>query len=101
MPASVALVNPFRRNSSPPASSAAAISSSVGSGCIEATKVATDSQGVAYEGDRAGTTVAPTVVFGYRYVPPERGISFGIGFTPLLRASKFLPWGGASAGYVF
>lgn len=65
------------------------------------TKVATDSQGIAYEGERAGTTVAPTVVFGYRYVPADRGFSFGVGFTPLLRASKLLPWGGASAGYVF
>ncbi|HVH41491.1 MAG TPA: hypothetical protein VM925_04080 [Labilithrix sp.] len=65
------------------------------------TKVATDSQGTAFEGERSGTGLAPSAVVGYRYVPRDGGISFGIGFTPLLRATKFLPWGGATVGYVF
>lgn len=65
------------------------------------TQVATDSRGIAYEGERAGTAVAPTAAIGYRYLPRRSGVSFGIGFTPLLRASKFLPWGGATLGYAF
>jgi hypothetical protein len=65
------------------------------------TQVATDSQGLEYGGERAGTALAPTGVVGYRYLPRKSGVSFGIGFTPLLRASKFLPWGGATIGYAF
>jgi hypothetical protein len=61
---------------------------------------ASDSTGVKFEG--AGPGVAATAVVGYRYFPRDRGFSFGLGFTPLLRAQKgFLPWGGIDAGWVF
>jgi hypothetical protein len=61
----------------------------------------TDSAGVQY-GSAAAFGIAATGVVGYRYVPASRGISFGAGFTPMLRASKgLLPWGGASVGYAF
>ena len=63
--------------------------------------VSSDSTGRKFEGERSGGGVSATAVVGYRYLPPERGFSFGVGFTPLLRSSRFLPWGGASAGYVF
>ncbi|CAN5804259.1 hypothetical protein BH11MYX4_BH11MYX4_66920 [soil metagenome] len=63
--------------------------------------VSSDSTGTKFEGERSGFGVAGTAVIGYRYLPPERGFSFGVGFTPLLRTSSFLPWGGANAGYVF
>jgi hypothetical protein len=65
------------------------------------TQVSTDSQGTAFEGERAGLGLAATAVVGYRYIPRDGGISFGIGFTPLLRTSKLLPWGGANVGYAF
>lgn len=63
--------------------------------------VSTDSAGTKYEGDRSGGGVAATGVVGYRYLPPDQGFTFGVGFTPLLRTSRFLPWGGANAGYIF
>lgn len=63
--------------------------------------VSTDSTGTKFEGERSGVGVAASAVIGYRYLPPDRGFSFGVGFTPLLRTSSFLPWGGANAGYVF
>ncbi len=63
--------------------------------------VSTDSTGTKFEGDRSGFGVAATAVVGYRYLPPDRGFTFGVGFTPLLRTSSFLPWGGANAGFIF
>ena len=63
--------------------------------------VTTDSQGTKFEGERSGGGLAATAVIGYRYLPPESGFTFGVGFTPLLRTSRFLPWGGANAGYIF
>lgn len=61
----------------------------------------TDSTGTKFEGERAGLGVAGTAVIGYRYLPHDRGFTFGAGFTPLVRVSKFLPWGGFSVGYAF
>jgi hypothetical protein len=61
----------------------------------------TDSQGTSFGGERSGFGVAASAVVGYRYFPRDGGLSFGAGFTPLLRTSKFLPWGGADIGYVF
>ena len=61
----------------------------------------TDSQGNKFGGDRSGAGVAASGVVGYRYLPPNGGISFGAAFTPLLRSGSFLPWGGANVGYVF
>lgn len=62
----------------------------------------TDSTGTKFSGDVDGLGVAATAVVGYRYWPYEHGISFGIGFTPLLRTTKgLLPWGGADFGYAF
>lgn len=61
----------------------------------------TDSEGTAFGGDRAGAGIAASGVVGYRYLPARGGFTFGVGFTPLLRASKALAWGGASAGWVF
>ncbi len=64
------------------------------------TSASTDSTGITY--GSTGLGIAATAIVGYRYVPVGRGITFGGGFTPLLRASRgFLPWGGLSAGYVF
>jgi hypothetical protein len=63
--------------------------------------VSSDSTGTKFESERSGGAVSATAVVGYRYLPPTRGFSFGAGFTPLLRESRFLPWGGATAGYVF
>ncbi len=61
-----------------------------------------DATGVKYDSAASGLGVAATGVVGYRYVPDGRGVTFGVGFTPMLRASKgFLPWGGASVGYAF
>jgi hypothetical protein len=60
-----------------------------------------DSTGLEFESERSGTNVSATAVVGYRYLPAHRGISFGVGFTPLLRPGRFLPWGGASLGYAF
>lgn len=65
------------------------------------TSASTDSEGDSFGGERAGLGVAGAAVVGYRYVPADGGWSFGVGFTPLLRASKFLPWGGANVGYAF
>lgn len=65
------------------------------------TGAASDSQGVQFETERSGLGLAGSAVVGYRYLPRGRGITFGVAFTPLLRAGAFLPWGGASAGYVF
>ncbi len=64
--------------------------------------VSRDSTGTSFAGAGTGLGVAVTAVVGYRYFPRARGITFGIGFTPLVRAEKgFLPWGGANVGYVF
>ena len=65
------------------------------------TGVATDSQGVKFDAERSGFGLAASGVVGYRYKPRDGGVSFGVGFTPLLRFSKFLPWGGADVGYAF
>jgi hypothetical protein len=65
------------------------------------TGVATDSQGTAFESDRSGLGVAASGLLGYRYLPRDGGVSFGVAFTPMVRAGSFLPWGGASAGYAF
>ena len=65
------------------------------------TGVATDSQGTKFEDERSGAGLAATAVIGYRYIPRDGGITFGAGFTPLLRTTKFLPWGGANVGYAF
>lgn len=60
-----------------------------------------DSEGTEFAGDRAGLGVAATGVIGYRFVPRDGGFSFGLGFTPLVRTSSFLAWGGANVGYAF
>jgi hypothetical protein len=65
------------------------------------TSASTDSAGIQY-GDNTALRIAATGVVGYRYQPDGHGITFGAGFTPLLRTGKgFLPWGGASVGYAF
>lgn len=61
-----------------------------------------DATGTKFDGPGTGLGVSLSGLVGYRYVPDGRGVSFGAGFTPLLRAPKgFLPWGGASLGYAF
>jgi hypothetical protein len=61
-----------------------------------------DSTGTKFEGPGVGLGIAASGVIGYRYMPDTRGVTFGAGFTPLLRSPKgFLPWGGASVGYAF
>lgn len=49
----------------------------------------------------SGLGVAATGVVGYRYMPRTGGFNFGVGFTPLVGAGGFLPWGGLSLGAVF
>jgi hypothetical protein len=61
----------------------------------------TDSQGTKFGGERSGAGLAANGVVGYRYLPANGGLSFGAAFTPLVRTSKFLPWGGVNVGYVF
>jgi hypothetical protein len=59
-----------------------------------------DANGIQY-GD-SGLGVAASGVVGYRYLPDVRGVTFGAGFTPLVRPGKpFLPWGGVNVGYAF
>lgn len=65
------------------------------------TGVATDSRGTSFSGERSGAGLAASGVVGYRYIPRDGGITFGVGFTPLVRTSRFLPWGGANVGYAF
>lgn len=65
------------------------------------TGVSSDSLGTKFESARSGLGFAASAVLGYRYIPRDGGISFGAGFTPLLRAGSFLPWGGANIGYAF
>jgi hypothetical protein len=61
-----------------------------------------DSTGATYQGTGTGLGVAATAVVGYRYLPSSSGITFGFGFTPLVRTEKgLLLWAGASAGYAF
>ncbi|MDB4940660.1 MAG: hypothetical protein JWP97_194 [Labilithrix sp.] len=65
------------------------------------TGASSDSEGVEFSTERSGLGVAATAMVGYRYWPRDGGFSFGVGFTPLVRTTSFLPWGGASVGYVF
>ena len=65
------------------------------------TGVATDSLGTKFDDERSGAGLAASAVVGYRYMPRDGGVSFGVAFTPLVRTSKFLPWGGANVGYAF
>jgi hypothetical protein len=65
------------------------------------TEVATDSTGTKFDGERSGPGIAAAGVVGYRFIPRDGGVSFGLGFTPLVRTSRFLPWGGANVGYAF
>jgi len=61
-----------------------------------------DATGTKFEGPGVGLGIAASGVIGYRYVPDKHGVTFGAGFTPMLRSPKgFLPWGGASVGYAF
>ena len=60
-----------------------------------------DSRGQSFDSERSGLGLAASAVVGYRYMPRDSGFTFGVGFTPLVRASKFLPWGGINAGYAF
>lgn len=70
-------------------------------GTVLYSDVSSDSTGVKFENERSGFGLAATAIIGYRYLPRDGGITFGIGFTPLLRTSRLLPWGGANVGYVF
>ncbi len=70
-------------------------------GTILYTGVSSDSTGAKFESERSGAGISATAVIGYRYLPPDGGFTFGVGFTPLLRPGLFLPWGGAEAGYSF
>jgi hypothetical protein len=63
---------------------------------------ATDSTGQKFSSAEEGLGIAATAIVGYRYLPARRGVTFGVGFTPLLRSGRgFLPWGGASIGVAF
>lgn len=62
---------------------------------------ASDSRGTSFGGDGAGLGVAAAGALGYRFLPPDGGFTFAVAFTPLVRPTGFLPWGGASAGWAF
>ena len=49
------------------------------------TGVSSDSQGTKFDAERSGAGLAASGVVGYRFMPRAGGVSFGIGFTPLLR----------------
>lgn len=65
------------------------------------TDASTDTEGIRFENERTGFGAAATAIVGYRYIPSDGGFSFGASFTPLLRTTKFLPWGGIDVGYAF
>lgn len=51
-----------------------------------------------------GFAPCPTAIIGYRYLPPDGGFAFSVGFTPFIFPSsdtRILPWGGTSFGGVF
>ena len=49
----------------------------------------------------SGTGIAGTATIGYRLQPSDGGFIFRIGFTPLIGAGGFLPFGGLSFGFAF
>lgn len=65
------------------------------------TGAASDDAGQKFDTQRSGLGVAVTAAIGYRYVPRNGGFTFGVAFTPLIRPSDFLPWGGADVGWAF
>lgn len=55
-------------------------------------------------GSAENVAPCPTIIVGYRYLPPDGGFAFSVGFTPLIIPSsdtQVLPWGGTSFGGVF
>jgi hypothetical protein len=55
------------------------------------------------QGSSVGTSTSllGTAVIGYRYLPDDGGINFGIGFTPCFGQGTLLPWGGVDFGVGF
>ncbi|HEX3770118.1 MAG TPA: hypothetical protein VHV30_04605 [Polyangiaceae bacterium] len=47
------------------------------------------------------TTMNFSTVLGYRYLPVDGGINFGISFTPCFEPGTTLPWGGVDFGVGF
>lgn len=56
-----------------------------------------------YDGPSEGTatTINFTGILGYRYLPAEGGMNFGISFTPCFRPDVTLPWAGIDFGAGF
>jgi hypothetical protein len=55
------------------------------------------------DGSSEGTTTSLNVagVLGYRYLPLDGGLNFGISFTPCFRPDLTVPWGGIDFGVGF
>jgi hypothetical protein len=55
------------------------------------------------DGTSEGTTTSLNVagVLGYRYLPLDGGVNFGISFTPCFRPDLTVPWGGIDFGVGF
>ncbi|HEY5148002.1 MAG TPA: hypothetical protein VII82_14610 [Polyangiaceae bacterium] len=55
------------------------------------------------DGINEGTTTSLNVagVLGYRYLPLDGGVNFGISFTPCFRPDVTVPWGGIDFGVGF
>jgi len=55
------------------------------------------------DGSHEGTTTSLNVagVLGYRYLPLDGGVNFGISFTPCFRPDLTVPWGGVDFGVGF
>jgi hypothetical protein len=63
---------------------------------------------VAYQstaGFKTQVGAAAALVVGYRYIPHDGGLDFGVAFTPMIGTGEyfpsFLPWGGVSLGAGF
>jgi hypothetical protein len=55
------------------------------------------------QGSNQGTNTAllGTLVIGYRYLPRDGGLDFGVAFTPCFGSGLGLPWGGVNFGVGF
>ncbi len=61
----------------------------------------TASAGIFGSETTSGSGIFGTAVIGYRYQSTRGGLVFKIGFTPLIGAGEFKPWGGMSIGFSF
>jgi hypothetical protein len=58
-------------------------------------------QGDQGSSDGTTTSLLATAIIGYRYIPENGGINFGVAFTPCFGQGIALPWGGVDFGVGF